>query len=133
MAKEISYIIGKKSYTPKRNVLDKENLKIIEKQFSLSIPLITGAKINNKKKETNIFIGKEIDLQEFFYKKYLLEKYDVSLDMVIDMALEGFKKACLLNYKKYDQALIGLTEKDVVVPDFYSFRQKILEEINEAN
>ena len=27
MAKEISYIIGKKSYTPKRNVLDKENLK----------------------------------------------------------------------------------------------------------
>ena len=53
--------------------------------------------------------------------------------MIIDMALEGFKKACLLNYKKYDQALIGLTEKDVVVPDFYSFRQKILEEINEAN
>ena len=46
MAKEISYIIGEKSYTPKRNVLDKENLKIIEKQFSLSIPLITGAKIN---------------------------------------------------------------------------------------
>lgn len=133
MAKEISYIIGKKSYTPKRNVLDKENLKIIEKQFSLSIPLITGAKINDKKKETNIFIGKEIDLKEFFYKKYLLEKYDVSLDMIIDMALEGFKKACLLNYKKYDQALIGLTEKDVVVPDFYSFRQKILEEINEAN
>ena len=69
MAKEISYIIGKKSYTPKRNVLDKENLKIIEKQFSLSIPLITGAKIKDKKKETNIFIGKEIDLKEFFYKK----------------------------------------------------------------
>ena len=76
MAKEISYIIGKKSYTPKRNVLDKENLKIIEKQFSLSIPLITGAKINDKKKETNIFIGKEIDLQEFFYKKTAPHRFD---------------------------------------------------------
>ncbi len=47
--KQISYIIGKSSYTKKINIEDRENIEIMNKQFSLSIPLITGVKIENKR------------------------------------------------------------------------------------
>ena len=47
--KRISYVIGKSSYTKKIDIGDRENIEIMNKQLSLSIPLITGAKIENKK------------------------------------------------------------------------------------
>ena len=56
--KRISYVIGKSSYTKKIDIGDRENIEIMNKQLSLSIPLITGAKIENKKETKKIFVGK---------------------------------------------------------------------------
>ena len=128
--KEISYVIGSHSYTKKRKLLDSQNMKIVDKQLKLSIPLITGARIESKNWKKQIFIGKEIDLRDIPFKSHLFEKYDVSLEDLIDISLKGFKRVCLLNYKKYDQILMGVCEEDIIVPDYYAFRNVILQEVN---
>ena len=128
--KRISYVIGKSSYTKKIDIEDRENIEIMNKQLSLSIPLITGAKIENKKETKKIFVGKEIDLQSISTKNYWLEKYELSLDELMEIALQGFKRACLLNYKKYDQIIVGVGEKDIVVPDYFALKKIISVEKN---
>ena len=128
--KRISYVIGKSSYTKKIDIGDRENIEIMNKQLSLSIPLITGAKIENKKETKKIFVGKEIDLQSISTKNYWLEKYELSLDELMEIALHGFKRACLLNYKKYDQIIVGVGEKDIVVPDYFALKKIISVEKN---
>ena len=128
--KQISYVIGKSSYTKKINIEDRENIEIMNKQFSLSIPLITGVKIENKREIKKIFVGKEIDLQSITTKNYWLEKYELSLDELMEIALQGFKRACLLNYKKYDQIIVGVGEKDIVVPDYFALKKIISVEKN---
>ncbi len=128
--KQISYVIGKSSYTKKIDIEDQENIEIINKQFSLSIPLITGVKIENKKETKTIFVGKEIDLQNILTKNYLLEKYELSLEELMEIALHGFKRACLLNYKKYDQIVVGVREKDIIVPDYFALKKLIIDETN---
>ncbi len=128
--KQISYVIGKSSYTKKIDIEDQENIEIINKQFSLSIPLITGVKIENKKETKTIFVGKEIDLQNIITKNYLLEKYELSLEALMEIALQGFKRACLLNYKKYDQIVVGVREKDIIVPDYFALKKLIIDETN---
>ena len=128
--KRISYVIGKSSYTKKIDIGDRENIEIMNKQLSLSIPLITGAKIENKKETKKIFVGKEIDLQSITTKNYWLEKYELSLDELMEIALHGFKRACLLNYKKYDQIIVGVGEKDIVVPDYFALKKIISVEKN---
>lgn len=128
--KRISYVIGKSSYTKKIDIEDRENIEIMNKQLSLSIPLITGAKIENKKETKKIFVGKEIDLQSITTKNYWLEKYELSLDELMEIALHGFKRACLLNYKKYDQIIVGVGEKDIVVPDYFALKKIISVEKN---
>ncbi len=128
--KRISYVIGKSSYTKKIDIGDRENIEIMNKQLSLSIPLITGAKIENQKETKKIFVGKEIDLQSITTKNYWLEKYELSLDELMEIALQGFKRACLLNYKKYDQIIVGVGEKDIVVPDYFALKKIISVEKN---
>ena len=128
--KQISYVIGKSSYTKKMNIEDAENIEIMNKQLSLSIPLITGVKIENKKEIKNIFVGKEINLQSIISKNYWTEKYELSIDELMEIALQGFKRACLLNYKKYDQIIVGVGEKDIVVPDYFALKKIISVEKN---
>ena len=128
--KQISYIIGKSSYTKKIDIEDRENIEIMNKQLSLSIPLITGAKIENKKEIKKIFVGKEIDLQSITTKNYWLEKYELSLEELMEIALQGFKRACLLNYKKYDQIIVGVGEKDIVVQDYFALKKIVSSEKN---
>ena len=128
--KQISYVIGKSSYTKKMNIEDAENIEIMNKQLSLSIPLITGVKIENKKEIKNIFVGKEINLQSIISKNYWTEKYELSIDELMEIALQGFKRACLLNYKKYDQIIVGVAEEDIIVPDYFALKKIILEEKN---
>ena len=128
--KQISYVIGKSSYTKKMNFEDAENIEIMNKQLSLSIPLITGVKIENKKEIKNIFVGKEINLQSIISKNYWTEKYELSIDELMEIALQGFKRACLLNYKKYDQIIVGVAEEDIIVPDYFALKKIILEEKN---
>ena len=128
--KQISYVIGKSSYTKKIDIEDSENIEIMNKQLSLSIPLITGAKIENKRETKKIFVGKEINLQSITTKNYWLEKYELSLDELMEIALQGFKRACLLNYKKYEQIIVGVGEEDIIVPDYFALKKLIVDEKN---
>ena len=48
----------------------------------------------------------------------------------MEIALQGFKRACLLNYKKYDQIIVGVGEKDIVVPDYFALKKIISVEKN---
>ena len=120
---KISYVIGTNSYTKEVNLTSNESLEIMNKQLSLSIPLITGAKIKRKKRVKQIFVGKELSLSSLHKNNFWLQKYDLSLEEVMDIALQGYKRACLLNYKKYDQILVGVHDEDIIVPDYFSLKK----------
>ena len=94
---KISYVIGTNSYTKEVNLTSNESLEIMNKQLSLSIPLITGAKIKRKKRVKQIFVGKELSLSSLHKNNFWLQKYDLSLEEVMDIALQGYKRACLLS------------------------------------
>ena len=55
-------------------------------------------------------------------KRELLEKFDISMAELADVATLGYERACLLNFKKYDQVLIGVLEDDLIVPDYYALK-----------
>ena len=124
----IQYRIGASCYT--EEFTDKEQIMyFLQKQFQLSLPLITGANIIYKKKKENskqIYVGKEINVKEFHKERYNLEKYDISLDELADIAVLGYERACLLNYKKYDTILIGVEKNDIVVPDYFALKEELL-------
>ena len=125
---KMHYFIGKHSKTEEYPYL---NLAILEKQFNLSIPLITGANIiwKTKKKEENhkIYVGKEILLQELGKEKFKLEKFQISLEELADLAVLGYKRACILNYKKYDQILVGVEDDATIVPDYFALKKILLQ------
>ena len=129
---KISYVIGTNSYTKEVNLTSNESLEIMNKQLSLSIPLITGAKIKRKKRVKQIFVGKELSLSSLHKNNFWLQKYDLSLEEVMDIALQGYKRACLLNYKKYDQILVGVHDEDIIVPDYFSVKKLVLNEMQNA-
>ncbi len=129
---KISYVIGTNSYTKEVNLTSNESLEIMNKQLSLSIPLITGAKIKRKKRVKQIFVGKELSLSSLHKNNFWLQKYDLSLEEVMDIALQGYKRACLLNYKKYDQILVGVHDEDIIVPDYFSLKKLVLNEMQNA-
>lgn len=129
---KISYVIGTNSYTKEVNLTSNESLEIMNKQLSLSIPLITGVKIKRKKRVKQIFVGKELSLSSLHKNNFWLQKYDLSLEEVMDIALQGYKRACLLNYKKYDQILVGVHDEDIIVPDYFSLKKLVLNEMQNA-
>lgn len=119
----IEYQIGLKSHTKKIPI---ENQTPIEKQFAISLPLITGAKIIFPlKKEIKIVVGKEINLQKIALEKYKIEKYDLNLEDLAKLALKGYTRACLLNYKKYDQIVVGIEKEDYIVSDYFALKRFI--------
>lgn len=130
-AKKISYLVGTSSFTKQMNINEKENVDFINKQLSLSIPLITGVKIEEKKETKQIFVGKEISLDHINEKNYWVQKYDIPLEKLTDLLLLGFKRACVLNFKKYDSVIVGVHDEDIVVPDYYALKKMILLEKKE--
>lgn len=121
---KIQYQLGTKSFTSE---MDIDNIHVINKQLGISKPMITSAIITgNNGYLKRIYIGRKIDLYpNTISQTYYTEKYDLSLDELIDLYLEGYTSVCLLNYKKYDQVVVGLHEDDEVVPDYYSLRDRI--------
>ncbi len=123
---KIQYFIGKNSHT---KMLPLENFDFLEKQFALSIPLITKVTIflkeKKKEKQQSIYVGKEILLTEIKKENSLLEKYGISMEDLADVYALGFKRACLLNFKKYDPILVGMNQEDLVVPDYFALKKAL--------
>lgn len=122
---KIQYILGTNSYTHMYDLND--DYSVLERQLQLSFPIVTSVKlIENKKKSVSkqIFVGKEIDLQKNS-AHFWLEKYNLTYEDIADIYLQGFKKACLLNYKKYDQIIVGMREEDEAVPDYFALKEKV--------
>lgn len=118
----VKYTLGVNSFT--NETKDYEGL--LNKQINLSLPLITSALIlKGKKEEQKIYVGKEIDLHCLQKDNYWVKKYDLLFEELVELALNGYKRACLLNYKKYDQVLIGVRESEIIVPDYYALRAKL--------
>ena len=126
---KITYRIGVSSWTEKNSM--QENLAFLDKQLHLSIHLITGADICSKKKKIKIYVGKEINLKEYSKETYLREKFDISLETLADIAVQGYDRACLLNYKKYDQVIIGVEEDALIVPDYFALKTNIMNSYQE--
>ena len=123
---KIRYQLGTKSYTKDMDLNDYE---ILQKQLSISMPMITSALITDESgNQRRIYVGKKLNLYpNTNYQIYYTEKYGLSLEELIDLYLNGYSSVCLLNYKKYDQIVVGLKEEDEVVPDYYTLKEKILE------
>ncbi len=123
---QIHYLVGKNCQTEE---VTKSPFTFLEKQFSLSIPLITGVciKKRQKKKEEvhNIYVGRELSISDFQKNPVLYEKYNITLEDLADFAVQGYDKVCVLNYKKYDTALVGLSSKDYVVPDYFALKKAL--------
>jgi len=121
---KIQYMIGTTSCTE-----EDKNLDFLDKQLQLSIPLVTGVNIkykeNKKEKLAKIYVGKEINLKEYQKEKFLLEKYDISLNDLAEVAVLGYSRACLLNYKKYETVLVGVENDALVVPDYFALKKMI--------
>lgn len=118
------FIIGKNSYTKLQPLAS--TLPFLDKQLELSVPLITGVKLCLKKGESlQIYVGKQINLKDYTEEKYLRHKFDIPVDTIASLAVEGYDRACLLNYKKYEPVLVGVSESDLIVPDYYSLRDNI--------
>ena len=123
---KVQYQIGTKSMTKQ---MDIDCLDVVQKQLEISTPMITSAHIQEEDGTTRIiYVGKKIDLHPSTTSQmYFTEKYDLSLEELIDIYLQGYTSVCLLNYKKYDQIVVPMNEYDEVVPDYYALREKIKE------
>ncbi len=120
---KVQYMLGTLSYTNETEIC---NTEVLEKQLKLPIPLITAVQILTKKhkKLKKIYVGKEIQLDSY-QTNYFIRHYDIPFDDCVDLLLQGYKRACLLNYKKYDQILVGMKEEDEVVPDYFALRTSL--------
>ena len=122
----LQFLIGKNSLTKENQV---SPFDLLEKQLSLSIPLITGMNITfqKKKKKWNqrVYVGRELKIQDLQKNPSLLEKYNINLEELADIAVEGFQKVCVLNYKKYDSVLVGVSDEDLIVPDYFALKKYI--------
>ena len=119
----VKYHIGKKAFTKEYPIT---NPVPINKQLNISLPLITGATIYLPiEKDINILVGKEIDLNQIALDQHKIEKYNLNIDELAKLSLEGFNKACLLNFKKYDQIIVGVNDDDLVVTDYFALKRII--------
>lgn len=120
----LQFYIGKNSLTKETKGYPFE---FLEKQLSLSIPLITGMIITfqKKKKKWNqrVYVGRELKIQDIQKNPNLLEKYNINLEELADIAVEGYQKVCILNYKKYDSVLVGVKDEDLIVPDYFALKK----------
>ncbi len=121
---KFQYLIGKNSCTQEFNFFPFE---FLNKQFQMSIPIITGicVKIKEKKKEKiqKIYVGKELTIQDFTRNPKLYEKYDIELEQLADLAVLGYDRICILNYKKYDTVMVGVEKSELVVPDYFALKK----------
>lgn len=122
---KIQYLVGTSSYTPFYEIKNNNGMDIINKQLSMSVPLITGACLKDNHNIQNIYVGKEISLKDINERNYWIQKYDLPIDHLIDIALKGYKRACVLNYKKYDSVVVGVKDNDIIVPDYYALKNRI--------
>ena len=122
----LQFLIGKNSLTKESQI---SPFELLEKQLSLSIPLITGMNVTfqKKKKKWNQreYVGRELKIQELQKDPSLLEKYNITIEELADIAVEGYQKVCVLNYKKYDSVLVGVSEEDLIVPDYFALKKYI--------
>ncbi len=119
----VKYHIGGKSFTKDFPIT---NPVPINKQLKLSLPLITGATIHLPiNKDVKVLIGKEIDLNQIALDYEKVNKYNLNLDELANLSLQGFNKACLLNFKKYDQIIVGINEEDMIVTDYFALKRII--------
>lgn len=122
---KIKYLIGTKSYTEEYT---KENsLIFLQKQLKLSVPLITGVNISYKEElKKQIYVGKEIQIKNFSKDNYILSKYDISPNELRTILENGYERACLLSYKKYETILVGVKKEDIIVPDYFALKEELL-------
>lgn len=119
----VKYHIGEKSFTKDFPIT---NPVPINKQLKISMPLITGATIHLPiDKDVKILIGKEINLDQIALDETKIAKYNLDLDELANLSLQGFNKACLLNFKKYEQIVVGLNNDDVIVSDYFALKRII--------
>ena len=117
----VKYHIGENSFTKEYPITNQSPLI---KQLNLSLPLITGATIHLPiEKDIKVLVGREIDLNQIALDKPKLEEYDLNLDELADLSLKGYTKACLLNFKKYDQIIVGINNEDMIVKDYKDLKQ----------
>lgn len=121
----IQYVIGKDCFSPEYSL--ENSFAFLNKQFGLSIPLITGIYIKYYKKRKKylqkIYVGKEIRWRDFIKEEEQLEKYNLDLSDLADVAVLGYERACLLNFKKYEPIVVGVKNEDIIVPDYYSLKK----------
>jgi len=110
---ELSFVYGVGSHatTKEYGFWNTNFLNPLQKQISLSIPLITSITVRATMKERkknlfSIYVGKEIALDA--QSKYYIEKYDLDKEELARFKQRGYERVCLLNFKKYDLILIGL-------------------------
>ncbi len=116
----LKYLIGTSSYT------NPSSLDFLNKQFKIDVPLITGATITSNKNNINLYVGKEFNRSDYVRDFDIISKYDLDLEELAGIYTKGYKKAVLLNYKKYEPVLIGINDNDIVVPDYYALRNEIV-------
>lgn len=126
---KIQYTIGTHSYTEEMKDI---NLSFLNRQLKLSTPLITQVKLIYRNEIQTIFVGKEITLEELSKRNYFMHKYDLSFDEMVSISLKGYKRACLLNYKKYDSIIVGVKKGDKIVPDYYALKREVIKLVNNS-
>ena len=55
----------------------------------------------------------------------MMKKYDISMEDLADLYALGFKRACILNFKKYDTVIVGMNDDDIVVPDYFALKKAL--------
>jgi len=61
------------------------------------------------------------------YIEELFEKYNITLNDIADVAVLGYDRVCLLNFKKYDQVMVGVDKNSIIVPDYYALKKLIFQ------
>lgn len=120
------YGVGTNAKTKEFYFSNAEFLKPIETQKQLSFPLITSFTLNIQKEKQegktklfSIYVGKEININQSIF-------YEIDKKEVQELRKNGYKKACLLNYKEDNQILVGLNEQDKVVENYRKLKMELL-------
>lgn len=122
------YGIGKYAKTKEYSLFNPTFWIPIEKQDEMSLNVISSVTLKAKRMDQeqelfSIYVGKEIFLEKPL--SYYSKKYDISLDELIKLKKQGYDRICLLDYKKYDNEVIGLEENDRVVPSYSALKEKL--------
>jgi hypothetical protein len=125
------YGIGSQAKTREYKLSSERCFEPLQKQNTLSFPLITSVTIRaqmkdhkRKNKLFSIYVGKELQLNAT--NDYYVSKYDLDEEELIRLRNEGYTRVCLLNYKKYDLVMVGLHKSDRVVPDYFALKRNVI-------